>query len=163
MRRLSSRLTFFHKRVFPAVFVIVLGLSAAAVIERNREAAVPVLGFLLLAAAVMFLVLRKVVFDLCDEAWDEGAVLLLRKKGYELKVPLGAIQNVGYERWTKPQRVTLSLRDTTPLGNELSFALPVRLLPLSRNPLVDGLIERVDAARRRPAGGSNRAVTWTER
>jgi hypothetical protein len=109
----------------------------------------------------MFLIFKKLIFDLCDEAWDDGAALVVRKKGYEVRIPLVAIVNLSHDRWANPQRVTLLLREDTPLGKEISFALPARLLPLGRSPIVDELIPRIDEARRR-APDARGEVTWTE-
>jgi hypothetical protein len=94
-----------------------------------------------------FLVMKKLVFDLVDEVWDAGTELLIRNKGREVRVPLTEIVNISYSP-TNPQRqATLSLRQPTTLGREISFVPPPRWVPFARSPVIDDLIQRVDAAR----------------
>jgi hypothetical protein len=91
------------------------------------------------------------LFDLVDEVWDDGDALVVRNAGTEQRVPLRNIINIGYSLLTNPERVTLTLRDAGPLGREVTF-MPMRrpfsFRWLSRNPIIDELIERVDRARR---------------
>jgi hypothetical protein len=142
MRRISSRLTFFSTRIF----------------ERTL---LPGLLFGILMVGVFLLIFKKLIFELCDEAFDDGSTLLARRKGYEVRIPLSEIVNVSHDRWANPQRVTLLLRQDTPIGREIAFALPARLLPLRRSPIVDELITRVDEARRKTPGSEAR-VTWSQ-
>jgi hypothetical protein len=48
-----------------------------------------------------------------------------------------------------PPRVTLTLRQPSIFGTEVSFSAPVRFIPFAKSPLVEDLIRRVDAARRK--------------
>jgi hypothetical protein len=152
MQRISSRMTFFTKRVFPmAWFGFLVVWVVAVVMSRGGSRPIPVEILLIPAVMVVFgyFLMKKLVFDLVDEVWDAGSELIVRNKTVELHVPLAEIMNVSYTMFTNPQRVTLLLRENTPLGNEITFVPPARLFPLSRSPIVDDLIRRVDAARRR--------------
>jgi hypothetical protein len=149
-RLISSRTTFMHKRVFPviwfgflAVFVLVVLLAPRG--PRSAGPFVLVMPFFM--GIFGFLFMRKLLFDLVDEVWDAGSTLLIKSKGYEVRVELSQIMNVSYSMFSKPPRVTLSLRQSTSLGSEIAFIPPTQLWPFSRSPIVDDLIRRVDAAR----------------
>jgi hypothetical protein len=146
MRLISSRSTFVQKRVFPAIW---FGFLALFVVVGFTKGDVP--GALVLvpltAGVVAFLVMRKLVFDLVDEVWDAGADLLVKNGGHEVRVPLAELVNVSYCPLLSPQRVTLTLRQPTALGREIAFVPPRRFIPFARSPIVDDLIQRVDAAR----------------
>ncbi len=156
-KRISSRSTFFMKRVFPllwfgliAVFVII-ALTAS---EHAKRGTPPAVLFVvpLIMVIVGYAVMRRLVFDLADEVYDEGDALRVRFGGDEERIPLDNIINISYAGLTNPPRVTLTLRSAGRFGREVSFSPPQTFLaPLLRgsNPLVADLIERVDAARRR--------------
>lgn len=144
MRLISSRATFFHKRVFPLIWFGFLAVFAlTAVIGRGPL-------FVLVPVSVMavfgFFIMKKLVFDLVDQVWDEGAELRIRNRGREVRVPLAEIVNISYSP-LNPQRATLSLREATLLGREIAFVPPTVWIPFARSPLIDDLIQRVDEAR----------------
>jgi hypothetical protein len=47
-----------------------------------------------------------------------------------------------------PPQVTLSLRRLSVFGDTIVFCAPMRMMPLSPNPIIEKLIDRIDAARR---------------
>lgn len=156
-RRISSRNTFFMKRVFPLLWLglivafVVIGLAASAHARRGTP---PAVFFVLplLMILIGYAVMRRLVFDLADEVYDEGEALRVRFGGDEERIPLSDIMNVSYAGMTNPPRVTITMRTATRFGREITFAPTQRLFgPLLRttNPIVTDLIERVDAARRR--------------
>lgn len=154
-KRISSRNTFFQKRVLPPLLfgVLALGVVVPLVLTRGGPNAPP-WPVLVAPAAVMLIiyaVLRKLVFDLADEVVDEGDALRVRFGADEERIPLAQIINVSYSGLTNPPRITLTLRSAGRFGREVSFSPQQGFLtPLFRpNPLVNDLIERVDAARRR--------------
>ena len=59
------------------------------------------------------------------------------------------IMNVSYTTFMNPPRVTLSLRNPSIFGSKVAFSPPARFLPFATSPIIDELIERVDAARLR--------------
>jgi hypothetical protein len=154
-KRISSRNTFFRKRVLPYVLfgVVALGVVAPLLLTRGAPNAPPwpVFAAPLAVAIVIYVVLRKLVFDLADEVWDEGDALRVRFGHDEERIPLAEIINVSYAGITNPPRITLTLRSPGRFGREVTFSPQQSFLsPLFRpNPLVSDLIARVDAARRR--------------
>jgi len=154
-RRISSRNTFFLKRVLPALMFGVLAFAVAAplLLTRGRAGGVPWPALIapLAMAVIFYLVFRRLVFDLADEVIDDGDALRVRFGEEVERVPLGEIINLSYSGITNPPRITLTLRNAGRFGREVSFAPQQGFLsPLFRpNPLVGDLIERVDAARRR--------------
>ncbi len=156
-KRISSRSTFFLKRLLPLVWLGILGLAviAAAGASRASGHAAPLvllLGAPLIVALFVYLLLRRLVIDLADEVYDEGDALRVRCKDEEERIPLQNIMNISFAGITNPPRATLTLREPCRFGREVTFA-PVQPLfgPLlrTRNAIVTDLIERVDAARRR--------------
>jgi hypothetical protein len=144
MRLITSRATFFHKRVFPLIWFGGLAVFAlTAVVGRGPL-------FVLVPVSVMgvfgFVFMKKLVFDLVDQVWDEGADLLIRNRGREVRVQFAEIVNISYSP-LNPQRATLSLRHPTALGREIAFVPPTVWIPFARSPVIDDLIQRVDAAR----------------
>jgi hypothetical protein len=91
--------------------------------------------------------MKRLVLDLVDEVWDAGSALVIKNGGQEVRVDLTEIINVSHTSFVNPPRVTLLVRRTTPVGSEISFIPPVTFSPFARNPVVDDLIRRVDAAR----------------
>jgi hypothetical protein len=154
-RRISSRNTFFLKRVLPTLVfgVLALGIAAPLLLIRGGLAALPWPAFIapLAMGVIFYLLLKRLVFDLADEVIDEGDALRVRFGEEVERVPLGEIINVSYAGVTNPPRITLTLRNAGRFGREITFSpLQGFLSPLFRpNPLVGDLIERVDSARRR--------------
>jgi hypothetical protein len=154
MKRISSKRTVFYKRVFPVLWFGFLAFFVLADLLASRSTHVePVPMFLVpvVMAVIGYVLFRRLLFDLVDEVWDDGDALIVKKAGVEERVPLRNIVNIGYSLLTNPERVTLTLRDPGPFGKEitsmpLSRAFSFRWM--SRNPLIDELIERVDKARR---------------
>lgn len=153
-QRISSRNTFFLKRIFPFMWfgLIALILAAQLMLVRHGSRAPLPLVFIapLILLAVGYFILRRLVFDLADEVYDEGDALRVRFGAEEERIPLGEIINLSCTTLTNPPRVTLTLRNPGRFGKEVTFSPPQRFLGAFRpNPLVADLIERVDAARRR--------------
>jgi len=152
-RRISSRQTFFLKRIFPVLWFGVVVLSLAAGLAGARAGkAVPAPVFIvpLLLFVVGYAVIRRLVHDLADEVFDEGDALRVRFGSDEERIALADIINVGYTQFVNPPRITLTLRQPGRFGREVSFSPPQSFFaPFVRNRLASELIERVEAARRR--------------
>jgi hypothetical protein len=153
MRRISSKWTFFHKRVFPLVWfgflVVFIGIAVSGpAYHADWSASV---ALLIVPLAMMgvggYFLMKKLVFDLADEVWDDGAALLVKNAGQEQRIALGDVKNVEYSPWMSPPRVVLQLRRPTIFGDRIAFCAPMRLIPLARSPVIDDLIDRIDAAR----------------
>jgi hypothetical protein len=151
MTRLSSKMTFFYKRVFPALFIVVLLFVTLTPVVAGHGDASPIPFFVVPAvmAVIFYTVMKKLCFDLVDEVWDDGDALIVRNGTTQERIPLSGIKNVSYTHLINPPRVTLSLRQPGNLGSELSFCAPVQLMPFAKSQNILELIDRIDAARRR--------------
>ena len=154
VERLSSRLTLFSKRIFPVVWIAILGVFAVALTLGHRPGMVldPVILIAPIAATVIgYFVMKRTVFNLVDEVWDGGDFLLVRNKGQEDRIPLENIVNVNYTMLGNNRRATLKLRTPSRLGSEVAFmpVAPSWRLSFVKNPILEELIDRVDAARLR--------------
>jgi hypothetical protein len=146
-------MTFYYKRVFPIVwFGFLLIFIAVALLAGARSGAFPPLPFFIVPVLMIvfgYFLMKKLVFDLIDEVLDGGDALLIRNGSQHEQVLLSEITNVSYSQLVNPPRVTLSLRNPGVFGSKISFCAPVRFMPFSTSPVIDKLIERIDAARGR--------------
>ncbi len=151
MRLLSSKMTFFNKRIFPTIWfgflILFLGVSFFTGAGRNTG---PPLPFLIVPAIMIvfgYYMMKKLVFDLVDEVWDDGDALVVKNGGQEQRIALSDIKNVSYSPYMNPPRVTLSFRQSTVFGEQITFGAPVRLMPLTASPVITALIDRIDRSR----------------
>jgi hypothetical protein len=155
MKRISSSWTFFYKRVFPAFWFgfCLLFLIVPWLVISTSSQSLPIPFFFVPALMIIigFFIMRKLVFDLVDQVWDDGDTLLVRNRGEEQRVALADIKNVSYTPLMNPPRIVLSLRRTTAFGNQIAFCAPMRFVPFSSSPIINDLIDRIDAARQKPA------------
>jgi len=151
--RISSRMTFYSKRVFPVVWFGFLGILVFTALSASggRGFHPAFLLIPLLMAVFGYFLMKKLVFDLVDEVWGDGDALVVKNRGQVERIPLANIMNVSYMALSNPRRVTLTLRNPDLLGKEVTFSPPVRWIPFARSPIVDQLVERIDAARSRQA------------
>lgn len=154
MTRLSSKTTFFYKRVFPVIwFGLLFIFMATSLVGLANSTGVELVPFVVIPLFMMvfgYFIMRRFVFDLVDEVEDLGDVLLVRNGRQEDRIALSDIMNVNYTPLASPPRVSLSLRrPSSVFGTQVSFCAPLRFVPFSSSPLIDALIARVDAARRR--------------
>ena len=154
MNTISSKQTYFSKRVFPVLWLggvtifLVFGLATAT------SHKVPVDPMLLVVPVVMlvfgFVLFRKLLWDLADEVRDGGSFLLVRKGPVEQRIPLANISNVSMSQLTNPKRLTLRLRTPCEFGDEVVFiprAPLFSLNPFARNAVAEDLMRRVYQAR----------------
>ncbi len=151
MKRISSRYTFFNKRVFPLIwfgFLAVIIFASMLGKKAGGNAALPFLIFPIFMGIFGYFLMKKLVFDLADEVFDAGDSLVVRFGNDEERIPLANIVNLSYSYISNPQRVTLTLRNPGRFGKEVTFSPPLRFVPFASSPIIAELIERVDAARR---------------
>jgi hypothetical protein len=150
MKKISGQSTFYYKRVLPVLlfalplFFLYLALFASPVRP-------PLLAFLppLLLVPFVYLLMRKLIWDLADEVWDGGDHLVVKIGDQSESVPLSNIMNVSASTLVNPPRITLRLVNAGRFGREISFS-PLRnsiLNPFARNVVADDLIERVHRAK----------------
>ena len=149
----SSKATFYYKRVFPiAFFGILLLVIVGPVLLGSNPAQPPPLPFFIIPAAMAvfaYVVMKKLVFDLVDEVWDDGDALIVRNGTMQDRIAFTDIKNVSYSVLINPPRVTLSLRQPSAFGSEVTFCAPLRFIPFATSPIIDALIDRIDAKRKR--------------
>src|SRR5262245_23923490 len=114
MRRISSKTTFLVKRVFPTIwFGFLAVLIAIGVVVSTRNSGTQFLPFVILPGLMVafgYFIMKKLVFDLVDEVWDDGSALIVKNKGQDDRIALSNIINVSYSPMINPPRVTLMLR-----------------------------------------------------
>jgi hypothetical protein len=145
MRRISSSMTVWHKRVFPAIWFGLLGVYFFFAVRHRPLLLVPVA----IAPAMMlfgFFVMRAYVWDLADEVLDGGDRLVVRKGALEQTLLLRDVAEVKITRNSDPTRLTLVLAVRGVLGDKIVFApafAAASLVPFSRHPLAKELEERI--------------------
>jgi len=155
LQLISSKWTFFYKYIFPIIwfgFITVFLIVAVFVPSRSNQGLfVPALMVPIFMIAVGYVLMKKLIFDLADEVWEEGDTLVVKKSGQEERIALSDIKNVNYSVMTSPPRVVLSLRRPSVFGDQVAFCAPIRFIPFATSPIIDDLIERIDAARQKQA------------
>jgi hypothetical protein len=151
MRRISSLLTFWYKRIFPVLWLGMAAVFVASVLISGHLESESLLFLIIpiLIAAFGYFLMRKRTFDLVDEVLDTGDALLVRNSDREERVAFSDIVNVNYSHAMDPPRVTRLLRTPNSFGREITFCPPIRLVPFSKSPVVDELIAKIDAKRGR--------------
>jgi len=161
MQRLSSSMTFFHKRLLPVIWFGFLAVwtfmwfggpaQALQTPQPERWMGVVVPVFMCVVGGFFF---KRLVLSLVDEVWLDGDTLVVKSRGESTRLALSEVINVNSVPMMNPPRITLTLRtESSRLGREVSF-IPagVRVFAAFRsNPIADDLIRRIDALRRRPA------------
>ena len=151
MRQISSRATFFVKRVYPIIFVAAVVLFFAFPLFWVDRARLPSMWPLLLGMLVVLLVgywlMKRMFFDLVDAVFDDGDALLVRNKDQEERIALSDIAAARYTSLFNPMRVTLSLRKPARFGSEIAFLAPAGMLPFVRSADIKNLIKKVEAQR----------------
>jgi hypothetical protein len=151
MKKISSRATVFHKKVFPILwFGFIAVFLVIAIRGPIKEGGVMLVVMPIFMGVIGLVVMKKLVWDLVDEVHDAGEYLLIRKGGEQERVPLANIMNVSASTNTNPPRITLRLLKPGKFGPEITFSpqVPFSLNPFAKNPIVEELIVRVDKARR---------------
>jgi hypothetical protein len=146
-------MTFWYKRMFPIFWFgfLVLFIAVPWTVNRGPAQALPTMFFVVpaLLGVFGFFLMKKLVFDLVDEVFDDGDALVVRNRDMEDRIALSNIVNVSYSQFVNPPRVTLLLRNPGLFGERVSFCAPTRFNPFSSSPIVDDLIRHIDAQRTR--------------
>ena len=151
MKIISSKGTFYYKRIFPAVwfgFLVIFILLAFIGGAFDRGPKLPLIIVPLAMAVFGYFIMKKLVFDLMDEVIDEGSFyVLVKNKNTEERIDYQNIKNISYTVMTNPNRVTLSLRSPCRFGKEVSFSPPMSWVPFRENKDIIELINKVDKIR----------------
>ena len=160
MKRLTSDLTFYYKRGFPAVWFGFVALAVIGEVQDMLTGRETSPRALLMACAVGLLsygLFKVLTFDLADEVLDAGEHLVVRRGRQTERISLGDIADVREVAFMRnPRRVTLRLAKPTRLGPEITFAPAgsgeFSLNPFSPSPIAAELSERAAAARAHSVG-----------
>jgi hypothetical protein len=154
MKRISSKSTFFSKRIFPIIwFGLLVVFAAGSAMDGTIEQDPMALLVPVFMGVAGFFLMRFFVWDLADEVLDNGDHLLVRRGSEEERIALSNIMNVSASLNMNPQRVTLRLVTPGKFGQNVSFS-PVAsfaLNPFAKSPVVEELIVRAHQARSRRA------------
>lgn len=152
MPLMSSRMTFFYKRIFPVIWFGFLAVFfLIALIQGLAAPSISYLPFLIVPVAMAifgYQIMKRMTFNLVDEVLDLGDALLVRNGGQEERIALADIKNVNYSPYMSPPQVILSLQRPSVFGDTIVFCARLRLIPFSPSPTIEKLIDRIDAARR---------------
>lgn len=159
MKLISSRKTFFVKRVTPIIatgIMLSFLVTVFMLFQKGRMTAEDIFWFLVMPAIMAVfavLVFREIYWKLADKVQDGGHFLLVRKSGVEERIVLSDVVNVSMATYSNPQVLTLRLRKPWKFGEEVVF-IPVKKWsfdPFARNEVAEDLIRRCNAARRNGA------------
>ena len=145
MKKISSKTTFFYKRIFPAIwfgFLAVFLIISVVGFLANGQVPIAFLIMPIIMAIFGYFLMRALVFDLMDEVWDEGSTLLAKNRNKEERIPFKNIKNISYSTMTSPNRVSLSLRVPSQFGNEVSFSPPASWVPFRKCTGIAGRVEK---------------------
>ncbi len=150
MKKISSGMTFFSKKIFPLfwfgflLLFMVITISSGALQKDPMFLVIP-----LIMVGIGYWVMKMIVWDLADEVFDCGSYLLVKNGDIEDRIYLADVMNVSAVPYMNPPRITLRLRKANKLGTEISFS-PItgfRLNPFAKNAIAEDLILRVDKER----------------
>jgi hypothetical protein len=151
MKKISSKGTFYYKRMFPAIWFGFLGIFIVISFiggAFDKGPKLPLLIIPLIMAVFGYFFMKKLVFDLVDEVFDEGSgCLLVKNNNTEQRIDYQNIKNISYTVMTNPNRVTLSLRYPCKFGNEVSFSSQMSWVPFRKNKDIIELINKVNKIR----------------
>lgn len=142
---------FFLKRAFPALWfgILALFVMIGLLVRPTPNAlSIPFLVFPIVMAVFGYFIMKKTLFNLADEVTDAGDCLVVRFGAAQERIALTNIMNVSYTVMANPPRVTLALREPCRFGKDVSFSPPARLVPFSKSPIINELIDRLEVARR---------------
>ena len=144
MRLVSSKMTFFFKRVLPLMWCF--GILLFVIVSASYDIEASTLALLIVAMIILVFVFWLRVSNLADEVLDAGNALVVRSGGQEERIALSDIKDIK-SLTLGPPRVRLSLRRHTMFGDTVAFCAPVSMVPFWESPVIHDLIDRVDAAR----------------
>ena len=148
MRRLSSPLTWFYKRVLPLLWLLSVAAFAGRAVWRSPSDAMQTLVLAGVVAVIGLTVFLRRIRPLADEAWIDGDTLLVVTRRYgRTRI---ALREITAARATASglSYVAVSLRGESPLGRTITF---VPLAPagffasVKPHPVAAELMEQVRA------------------
>lgn len=150
MKKISSSMVYVHKRLFPALWFGVLGLTFVAALTSEAARKSAMFTIVPVAMAVFgYFFMKRMFWVLADEVFDCGDHLLVKNSGAVERVYLSNVMNVSVSTFMNPPQITLRLVAPLQSGNEITFspASGLSLNPFAKNAIAEDLIIRVHAAR----------------
>ncbi len=149
MQRISSGSIALGKVVFPVIWFGLLGIFFLIALfgkDAHGNHSLVAIVFPLFMGAIGFFIMKKSMWGLADEVLDAGDSLIVRIGREQEQIPLANIINVGYQP-SDGYRVTLTLRNPSRFGNQISFYAQQKFRAFGQNPVLAQLTQRIDAAR----------------
>ncbi|MFI0474074.1 hypothetical protein ACGLWX_15275 [Halomonas sp. HMF6819] len=151
-----SRSAFFSRRVFPFLWLSVVGfIFLVGLVTADTFTPFLLIPLIMLVAGRRMF--KKVFAGVADRVYDGGDCLIFVYGERHETIKLKDVMNVNYAAMGSPDKVTLTLREAAASSREVVF-LPIRRklgfaeISFKRlrleNHQVDELIERIDQARR---------------
>jgi len=149
VKRISSKQTFYLKKILPFFFVAMAVAPVVLTYWQSGKLHPGLLVPAILIAVVFAVVYPRLVWGLADEVYDGGDYLLVKRGRLEDRIALSDIMNVSASLMVNPPRITLRLARPGKFGNEVAFSpvRPMSLNPFARSAVAEDLIVRADAAR----------------
>lgn len=154
--------TRFHKRFIPVLWVAFAGallLMWLSEAFKRRFDSELLFAFAIVAVGGYF-VMKTSVWCLVDEVWDETDALIVRNEGREARIDLQEIQYIDCSMCSRPEIVTLVLREPCVFGMRIKFLAKERFFQWGDPPVVKELQRRLNERRQREAQGG--PLTGTE-
>lgn len=155
MTLLSSTLTRFYKRTFPALFfglaIFVPAVFAIVQLLSGRSLSFPLLAGPLAFGGLGFFILRYLVRDFADEVYESGETLVVHRDGRVTEIPIAQIESALYSAAHPSTHVKLRLRaPSVELGRSFSFIAPPGQSRFEPEERVAALLRKVEGV---PADG----------
>ncbi|QDU09404.1 GNAT family N-acetyltransferase [Gimesia aquarii] len=122
MKKISCRVTFFHKKLSPIIFLCALFYVMTMLVFGVRGNPIFAIYFTPIIIIALWSILKSKELKVLDEVYDDGDSLLLRNSGKEIRVNLGDIKHISYgtKRSRRPT-VIMNFRQDNELGTEVRF------------------------------------------
>jgi len=147
-RVLSSRLTFFYKKIFPAAWITVFAAVTLFLWIGACEKDASMKWFALISLIGGPVLIRRFSGRLKAVSL-QGDCIVVSDYHWEEMVPLSQIEAVTETRLWNPKVIKLRLIRPGRWGNEIVFIAPVRFqFVFSNHPLVKGLRDMIRETRR---------------
>jgi hypothetical protein len=141
---------FITKTIFPVIWFGFLGFFVFDAVMNGAATKDPLFLIVPCVMAVFgFVMMKKMVWDLVDEVYDDGDSLFIKNRGVEERLPLSNVMNVSASIFMNPPRISLRLVTPGKFGSVVSFSpvTPFSLNPFAKNAVAEDLMVRVDQAR----------------
>ncbi len=144
MRLISSELTWWQKRAFPAIWFGVLALITLIILASAINGVMPpeALVIPLVMAVFSYLLLTWLVFQLVDEVWIDGDDVVVRNRGEEDRFPIRNVVNVESTFLSNPEQIRLTVNPPSRFGKTIWFLAQRRWFAFGWHPAVRELIDR---------------------